>query len=97
MTKRSIKLKYIKKVPELGPINRVKIAPNNPKQIKKPAINIVIYIVILPKKSEIKPIINKIVPIIIQWFSTTDHKLEIWNTGHPYLEFPIILTTSSSI
>ena len=42
MTKRSIKLKYIKKVPELGPINTVKIAPNNPKQIKKPAINIVI-------------------------------------------------------
>ncbi len=51
-------------------------------------MNIVISMVILPKKSDWKPIMKRIIEKITQLSAITDHKLETWKTGHPYLEFP---------
>jgi hypothetical protein len=54
------------KVEEYGLTNNVKIAPNTEKIIKKPAMNIVVSIVTLPKKSKWRPIMNSTIPIRIQ-------------------------------
>jgi hypothetical protein len=58
--------KYITKVDEYGPTNIVNIAPHIENIIKKPAINIVVSIVVLPKNNKCKPITKSTIPIKIQ-------------------------------
>lgn len=63
-------------VEEYGDRNIVNIEPSTANMMKKLAMNIVIYMVILPKNSNCIPAINIISPINTQLSLNTFHKLD---------------------